>query len=425
MTAIELDPVLAEGLAKLVPLDESVRGDWSDVERRANARSGRRRAPRLRLVLACLALVLAFLLVAPALGIDLPVLDFWKAEKAPARVVEDFRSLSLGAPPGMDPAAFADEARKVTTVVLDDGAHTLWVAPTRAGGFCLTWTNASGGCDKLGTVPLSVSWMARGPVPAGGDGLPALSATSFTRLSGFVNADFVDSVELRFADGDVVRPDVTWVSEPIGTGFFIYDIPRERRVMGHELTAVVALDSNGQVVAEDTGRPRESTGSAPPEAMFDERTAVARIKTRHGDAVVWEAPTRYEGRCAWLAYEGRSLAFVPCMPKGYPFGAFAFRFVPTVDDVLLVGWVRHDVATVEIDFADGDQMVVRPTSGFVLAEIPREHLLSGHEATAITSRDGAGKPLHPPFGVGDLGGERFACLAPLPFRGDRSGPFCL
>src|SRR6187431_1185773 len=66
MTAIELDPVLAEGLAKLVPLDESAWGDWSDVERRVNARSGRRRAPRLRLVLAALALVVAFALVAPA-----------------------------------------------------------------------------------------------------------------------------------------------------------------------------------------------------------------------------------------------------------------------------------------------------------------------------------------------------------------------
>ena len=166
MTAIELDPVLAEGLAKLVPLDESAWGDWSDVERRVNARSGRRRAPRLRLVLAALALVVAFVLVAPALGIDLPVLDFWTAEKAPPRVVEDFRSLTEGAPAGMDPEALSGEARKVTTAMLSDGPHTLWVAPARAGGFCLLWTNASGGCDRLGTVPLSVTWMAAGPFPA-------------------------------------------------------------------------------------------------------------------------------------------------------------------------------------------------------------------------------------------------------------------
>lgn len=424
MTAIELDPVLAEGLAKLVPLDESARGDWSDVERRANARAARRRAPRLRLVLVALALVVAFALVAPALGIDLPVLDFWKAEKASPRVVEDFRSLTEGAPAGMDPEALPGEARKVTTAVLSDGPHTLWVAPTRAGGFCLTWTNASGGCDQLGTVPLSVTWMAAGPLPAR-ELRPEPSRTSFTRVSGFANADYVHSIELRFADGDVVRPNVSWVSEPIGAGFFVYDLPQARRASGHELIAVVALDSNGQIVAEDTGRPSESTGSAPPEAIVDERTAIARIRTRHGEAVVWEAPTRYEGRCAWLEYEGRSLAFVPCMPKGYPFGAFAFRFVPTADDVLLVGWVRNDVASVEVTFADGDRIVAHPQDGFVLVELPAEHLVRGREARTIVSRDILGRPLHAPFDVNGLGGGRYPCLAPLPLHGTRSGPFCL
>jgi hypothetical protein len=382
--------------------------------------------PRLRLVLAVLALLLAFVLVAPALGLDLPVLDFWKAEKAPARVVEDFRSLSAGAPPGMDPAAIAGETRKVTTVVLDDGPHTLWVAPTRAGGFCLTWTNASGGCDKLGTVPLGVTWSARGAASARGNGRPPEpSATSFTSLSGYVNADYAESVELRFADGAVIRPEVTWVSEPIGAGFFVYDIPRERRVEGRELTAVVALDREGQLVAEDTGRPRESSGRPPVEAVLDDRRAAVRVATRHGEAVIWDAPTRYEGRCAWLEYEGRSLAFVPCMPKGYPFGAFSFRFVPTADDVLLVGWVRDDVASVEVRFADGDRMVAHPQDGFVLAEVPAEHLVRGREATSIVSRDVLGKALHPPFEVGGLGADRYPCLAPLPLDGGRTGPFCL
>src|SRR5919106_2908130 len=218
----------------------------------------RRRMSRLRVALSLLAMAVAFVLVAPALGLDLPVLDFWQAEKAPPRVVEDFDSLSVGAPPGMDPGAVAGEARKVTTTVLNDGPHTLWVAPTRSGGFCLTWTDGAGGCDKLGTVPLSVSWMAAGPLRASEDAPPDLTPGSFTRLSGHVNADYADTVEIRFADGDVVRPDVTWVSEPIGAGFFIYDIPQARREPGHELSAVVALDRDGNVVAEDRGRPRES-----------------------------------------------------------------------------------------------------------------------------------------------------------------------
>lgn len=425
MTAIEFDPVLAAELAQLVPLDEGVRGDWRDVERRVRGPAGRKRSRRLRLVLALLALVAAFVLVAPALGLDLPVLDFWKAEKAPARVIADFKSLATGAPPGMDPEALPGETRKVTTVVLDGSPHTLWVAPTRAGGFCLTWTNLSGGCDKLGTVPLSVGWMTQGSVPVGRDGRPDLSVERFTRVSGHVNAQYAESVELRFADGDVVQPDVTWVSEPIGAGFFIYDIPQTRRAPGHQLEAVVALDSDGNVVARDTGRPTESTGEPPVDAVLEARTAVARIGTRRGEAVVWEAPTRYEGRCAWLEYRGRNLAFVPCMPKGYPFGAFAYRFVPSESDVLLVGWVRADVASVEVGFADGDRIVVHPEDGFVLAEVPEQHLVRGREARTIVSRDIFGKALHAPFAVSGLGGERYPCLAPLPLDGAGSGPFCL
>lgn len=413
----EANPVPAAALEGLAVPAETIRPPLGE-----DASPRRRRMSPARVLLAVLALVVAFVLVAPALGLELPVLDFWKAAKAPARVVEDFESLTAGAPPGMDPGAIAGEARKVTTV---DGPHTLWVAPTKAGGFCLTWTNGSGGCDKLGTVPLGVTWSAAGSLPVGSGGRPEVSMEHFTRISGHVNAAYAESVELRFANGDVVHPDVTWVSEPIGAGFFFYEIPKERRQPGREITAVVALDGDGQTVAEETGRPSESTDNPPVEAVVGERAAVARVGTRAGEAVVWTAPTRYEGLCAWLELGGRSLAFVPCMPKGYPFGAFAYRFVPTQSTVLLVGWVKDDVAIVEIGFADGGRLVVHPQNGFVLAEVPVEHQVRGREATTITSRDIFGKALHPPFEVGDLGGARFACLAPLPLEREQSGPFCL
>lgn len=383
-----------------------------------------RQISRVRVALAFAALSIAFLLVAPALGLDLPPLDFWQAEKAPAKVVRDFEQLGAGAPEGMDPGAIPGETRRVATVRLEGGTHTLWVSPTRAGGFCLLWTNASGGCDKLGTFPLSVSWSAR-RAPAGADGLPQLTPTAFDRLAGYVNSEYAESVEIRFVDGSVVRPEPLWVSEPIGAGFFIYEIPDERRVEGREISAVVALDSDGNIVAEARSDVRESTGRPPTEAVMADREAVARIDTRQGEAVVWEAPTRYEGRCAWLEFAGRSLAFAPCMPKDHAYGPFAFRFVPTEDDVLLVGTVRGDVASVELRFADGERIVVRPQRGFVLYELPSEHLIRGREASEIISRDVFGKALHPAFAVNDLGGSRFACLAPLPLKGKRSGPFCL
>jgi hypothetical protein len=75
------------------------------------------------------------------------------------------------------------------------------------------------------------------------------------RLSGHLNADYAESVELRFADGDIVRPDLTWVSEPIGARFFIYDIPPARREPGHAISGVVALDGDGDIVADERGVP--------------------------------------------------------------------------------------------------------------------------------------------------------------------------
>ena len=46
------------------------------------------------------ALAVASLLVAPAVGVRVPILDFWTAEKAPPKIVEDFESLAEGAPAG-------------------------------------------------------------------------------------------------------------------------------------------------------------------------------------------------------------------------------------------------------------------------------------------------------------------------------------
>jgi len=160
------------------------------------------------------------------------------------------------------------------------------------------------------------------------------------------------------------------------------------------------------------------------DAVVEAREAAAQIETREGAAIVWEAPTRYEGRCAWLEFGGRSLAFVPCMPKGHSYGPFSFRFVPTQGDVLFVGTVKRGVASVELGFADGDRVIVHPQRGFVLYELPSKHLVRGREANEIISRDLFGKALHPSFPVDDLGGSRFPCLAPLPLEGKRSGPFC-
>ena len=203
----------------------------------------------IRIALALAALAVAFLLVAPAVGVRVPILDFWSAEKAPPKVVEEFESLAVGAPAGMDPEAIPGEARRVRLA----SGSTVWVAPTRAGGFC-----TEHGCDKLGTFPLEITWAASGPLPSREGGLHPLM-TDFDLLDGSANSRYVDTVEIRFRDGGVDRPKLTWVSEPIHHGFFEYRVPLAHRRPGHEISAVVGLDADGRVVVDATRRDQRTS----------------------------------------------------------------------------------------------------------------------------------------------------------------------
>src|SRR5262245_26743184 len=366
----------------------------------------RRRPSLLKMALVGAAIVMTFLLVAPAVGIGVPPLDFWSAEKAPPKVVEDFESLSEGAPPGMDPGAIPGETRKVPRA---DGS-ALWVGPTKHGGFCTLGTRG-GGCDQRGTFPLSVTWGATGSARVPRTGPPAM--TAFTVLQGHANSRYVDSVEIRFADGDVERPKLTWVSEPIHQGFFAYQVPAEHRRPGHEIEEVVGLDEDGGLIVDATRPEPELLREVPRDAVFAEREERARISTLRGQATIWEAPTRYEGRCAWLELPGRVLQLMPCMPKGYPYGLFAIRFVPTAENVLVAGWAAKRYSSVEVVFADGSRMVLEPRSGFLLGEVPARNLVRGREAVAVIGRGATGRELQPRITVGEAY-SRVPCFGPLP-----------
>ena len=114
--------------------------DWLDVERRVR-RSSRRRKLTITLIAAA-----AVLIVAPAFALRGSIIDFFSADPAPANVVRDFGSLEVGAPPGMAPGVDPEEARKVASFPFDGKQHVLYVAPTKGGGFCQSWTNSGGGC---------------------------------------------------------------------------------------------------------------------------------------------------------------------------------------------------------------------------------------------------------------------------------------
>lgn len=402
------DPLLTSALNTLVPSFEDAAPDWADALRRGH-RSRRR---RLALSAMALAPIVVALLVAPAFGFGRSVLPFFGAEKAPQPVVHDFASMSTGAPPGMDPAVIASETRKVGVWHFGGKAHTLWVAPTRAGGFCDLWTDGGGGCDREGTVPVdAVGAMAPMRVVPGEDTQARLENGIPVWIAGYVRSKYAAAAEIRFEDGTVVRPELTWVSEPIGAGFFAYDIPAAQRAIGHRAVSVVAVNADGEHVATDylgVGGLRDPLA----DAVVAERHLEVEVETTHGTATLYTAPTRYDGRCAFAEFEGKRVSVYPCLPARYGFDNLALRIIPTLDAVLIAGALPEKVATVELGFADGDNVTLH-AHGYLLYEVPAGHLVPSAMLTRIVERDASGGhvgPPSPPFGRP----AEQPCYRPLP-----------
>jgi hypothetical protein len=209
--------------------------DWKDVRGRTAGLLRR----RTRLVLA-LAVAGAILVAAPAFAFVAERIDFWKAEPASPRVRLIFDRLEKGPPhhlprPGVD----AREARKILSRefpgATPGGTWTVWVSPSKNGGFCSFLENElGGGAGCTGPdVPLSVS----------GNLVDELSPGV---LSGSVADEDGAYVEVVRRNG-VARVELTWVSEPIDAAFFLAYVP----VYG-DLRAVILRDAEGEEIARQS-----------------------------------------------------------------------------------------------------------------------------------------------------------------------------
>jgi hypothetical protein len=387
-----------------------------------------RRPLNRRMIVAAAFLLVAAATTAFSFGVHLPKIDFWSSGKVDhnSRIYRDFATLDVGAPAGMASGVVPAETRKVATI---DGA-TLWVAPTRDGGFC-TLFGHTGGCDRTGTVPLDATFEAAEAtpqsVPRSGKMSPAnarggrspqktpAGGIAASTVSGYVNGRWSDELELRFADGTRVRPPLVWVSKPIDAGFFFYRTTAAQRQPGHELNSVVARTDNGTVISTQSLEPTREQ-SPPEDAVADQARDVAKIATRDGTAVLRRAPTRYDGRCAWLDFGARHYDVGPCLPANYARDGFEWRFVHSADDVVLVGAVPPSYALVNIRYADGTAARVTPIAdgldSWILFQIPLQHLQRSTEVTAVSAvtvdgRQVATEPLPPAL-------LQQPCYGPLP-----------
>ena len=227
--------------------------DWTDVRRRASRRRARKRAARFASA-GAVGLV-AILVATPAFGVRGQIDElFGSSEPAPQAVVKDFGQIDVAAPPGMATGVIAGEAKDVLEVPLSTGKNAVvWVAPTRGGGFCrFTSTEGrkstgGGGCDRDRVGQFAPGLSIPGPIsPEGKIEAPPVIFDGDTLIHG------ATQVEIRFEDGASATAPVTWVSEPIDAGFFVYEVPESHWGAGHRPTALVLEDQSGHELASNT-----------------------------------------------------------------------------------------------------------------------------------------------------------------------------
>lgn len=242
-------------LERLVDSARGMTPNWNEVLLRVD-RERHARRPLNRRVLALVALALVLLVVGPAVALNQEIgrepsdepasppttIQFADAKRAPKGT---FASMDDGAPAGMESRVLAGEARSVP-VKAGGRTETLLLAPTKKGGFCLSWSD-SGGC-----------WADRAEYVRKGILIGATyggSPTTTTRLTGAVIAPGTYSVDVIYEDGDRDTVNLVWVSEPINAGFFAHRVPADKRLPGHRVTALVARDREGREIArEDAGQ---------------------------------------------------------------------------------------------------------------------------------------------------------------------------
>ncbi|HEX6701802.1 MAG TPA: hypothetical protein VF101_13835, partial [Gaiellaceae bacterium] len=169
-------------------------------------------------------------------------------KKAPYEIRREFFDLSLGAPPRMAPQAIESQARRVGVFRVFGRTHVLYIAPTRRGGFCATFSGAWGTCAPTrGDRPLSVGWTGSPFNPRSGTRAPEHAMD----VGGEVLARNARTIQVEYEDGSKQPIPFVYVSKPIDAGFFYFGIPAGHVRPGTRARALAVLDARGKVIARE------------------------------------------------------------------------------------------------------------------------------------------------------------------------------
>jgi hypothetical protein len=214
------------------PLDDQ---SWAEVA--ARARAAKRHRRRVPIAIAAV-LASAVVIASPATGVRGQIVRlFDRAGPAPQRVVRSFAQWNG---PEMRARVQAGRAIKVLDAqVAPHTTWTLWVAPTKDGGFCSSTGTCYEGVFRYDKLSVDVGLFGR--VAPDGEILSGPLV-----LSGETTNSRADSLLLRFQDGERQSIPLVQVGKPVDTAFFLYGVPKQHWQAGHLPTTLTMLSASGE-----------------------------------------------------------------------------------------------------------------------------------------------------------------------------------
>jgi hypothetical protein len=218
------------------------------------------------LAFAALLALTAALVATPAFGLRQRISHLFASEKQqhpPELVQRLFRNM-YDARPDDATGVIPGKARVAIRMAVPGFGHkTIWVAPTRAGGFC--WSLR---CNRIRKSRFQATIEIAGPTSTNSSPR-AGSSDQHVFFMGSTIIPAAHSVQMRFENGDVEPIQLVWVSKPIDAGFFLYVLPRSHWKPGERPVALAVKDARGRALARDTKiggffRTAQRYGLAPP-----------------------------------------------------------------------------------------------------------------------------------------------------------------
>jgi len=230
-------------------------------------RVGTRRT-RLLAAAALLVVMAAALLATPAFGLRDRIVDLFTVEQPerqrPPELIQRYFENLYDARPDESTGVVAGKARIAIRLAIPGFGHkTLWVAPTRAGGFC-----SNVGCNRTTSKSFETQLEIGGPTSRNSQPIPG-SRDQHVFFKGDTTLPKARGIAIRFEDGSFERTPLVWVSKPIDAGFFLYLLPKSHWKPGRRPVAIVVDDAKGHELARDLRigsyfREAQRTGLAPP-----------------------------------------------------------------------------------------------------------------------------------------------------------------